>query len=279
MRIDPKTAAAYAVGASSFLLIFGVGWPGPGTWLLVFSLLLIAAGAAAWWLDGAMVAPSGGAGVLAGRAAGSPFGAPSRPGRGAGRRGDSLLLSLGLPGPDGNGRWVLPDRVHLTALAGAIGALALIIFIAGALSGGGDGSAATETPQQSSPAIDFAEISATPQPALNGAPLPPGAALPAADPSPTQSLPAADPFPIVVDTPTTPEPAPARPLDAPSTLPTLEESVVHEVVPGDTVYDLAITYESSIDAILDANGLNEFATINVGDRLIIPAVENSGAAE
>ena len=114
---------------------------------------------------------------------------------------------------------------------------------------------------------------------LEGAPLPSGAALPGADPAAAQTPPAAGPSPIVVETPTAPEPAPARPLDAPSTLPTLEESVVHEIVPGDTVYDLAITYESSIDAILDANGLDEFATINVGARLIIPAVENSGAAE
>ncbi|MDE2639328.1 MAG: LysM domain-containing protein, partial [Chloroflexota bacterium] len=82
-----------------------------------------------------------------------------------------------------------------------------------------------------------------------------------------------------LETPTTPDPAPARPLEAPSTLPTAENSVVHEVVAGDTLYDLAIYYGSSIEAIMAANGLSEDEFIMVGDRLVIPAVENSGGDE
>ncbi|MCY3918914.1 MAG: LysM domain-containing protein [Chloroflexi bacterium] len=291
MRIEPKTAAAYAAGAFLFLLIFGVGWPGPGTWLLVFSLSTIAAGAAAWWLDGAIVQQPAGA-VVAGGGPASPF-AARRGGRGAGRPGDSLLLSLGFPGPDRQGRWVLPDRVHLTAVAGAVGLLALIIFAAGALGGGGEGAATSATTETTAPAIDFAATTTstdgtvaaatptTPTAATQTTPAPVAATQPTAVAAPPAATPAppAQVAPIVLETPTTPDPAPARPLEAPSTLPTAENSVVHEVVAGDTLYDLAIYYGSSIEAIMSANGLSEDEFIMVGDRLVIPAVENSGGDE
>ena len=52
MRVEPKTAGAIAAGAFFFLLIFGVGWPGPGAWLLIFALLFIAAAAVALRFDG-----------------------------------------------------------------------------------------------------------------------------------------------------------------------------------------------------------------------------------
>jgi len=292
VRIDPRTAAAFAAGSFLFLLIFGVGWPGPGTWLLVFSLLLIAAAAAAWWLDGAIVPQQQVGAVMAGAGA-TPFGGNGRrPARGAGRPGDSLLLSLGFPGPDGAGRWVLPDRVHLTALAGAVGLLAMIIFVAGVLGGGAGTGETTETGARTAPAIDFANTNgqastdsvnvapaAAPAPntvAEDASPVP-GAGVQQTATDTGQA--ASQTPPIVVETPSAPEPAPARPLEAPSTLPTEDNAVVHEVVAGDTIYDLAITYGSSIEAILEANGLGENSTIQIGDRLIIPAVESSGATE
>ena len=162
----------------------------------------------------------------------------------------------------------------------------MIIFVAGALGGGGAESAVTEGGTQA-PAIDFANSNgaATVLPAAttDGAtttPLTPGGdgtgiAQPPAAASPT----APQTSPIVVQTPSAPEPAPARALDAPATLPTADEAVVHEVVSGDTIYDLAITYDSTIEAILLANGLGDNSTINIGDRLLIPAVQSSGAAE
>ena len=165
MRVEPKTAGAIAVGAFFFLLIFGVGWPGPGSWLLIFSLLFIAAAAVAWWLDGAIVqeARLGGA-VAAGGA--SPFraggGAVSGARSGGGGEGirrsrDSLLLSLGLPGPDAGGRWVLPSNVHVTLVAGAVGLLAMIIFVGGAVTGGGSSPVPAATAPESSEALDFAQ--------------------------------------------------------------------------------------------------------------------------
>lgn len=260
MRIEPKTAGAFATGAFFFLLIFGLGWPGPGTWLLVFALLFIAAAVAAWWLDGAMVTGGGGV-VMAG--GGGPFRASSR--RGAGRPGDSLLLSLGLPGPDGQGRWVLPDRVHVTAVAGMIGILAMIIFVGGAISGGGATTEPATVPVvQSNAALDFA------RPVTDLVPATTDAASGAV--ASTESVtPLADPQPIIVETPSTTRPAPARPLEVTSTLADPAQMFTYEVVSGDTLYDLALTYNTSIDAIMTANGIGEFDTIRVGERLLIPA--------
>lgn len=48
------------------------------------------------------------------------------------------------------------------------------------------------------------------------------------------------------------------------------ERITHEVVRGDTVWDLAREYGSSVSAIIDANGLNSQAVIHVGQRLAIP---------
>ena len=177
---------------------------------------------------------------------------------------------------------MLPDRVHLTALAGAVGLLAMIIFVAGALGGGGAESAVTEGGTQA-PAIDFANSNgaATVLPAAttDGAtttPLTPGGdgtgiAQPPAAASPT----APQTSPIVVQTPSAPEPAPARALDAPATLPTADEAVVHEVVSGDTIYDLAITYDSTIEAILLANGLGDNSTI----KHRRPVADSGGAVQ
>lgn len=249
MRIEPKSAAIASAGMFSFLLIFGLAWPGPGTWLLVFSLLFIAVGAAAWWLDGTLVTSGGGV-VASGRGA-TPFRAGAR-GRGAGRPGDSLLLALGLPGPDGSGRWVLPDRVHVTVVAALIGTLAMIIFISGAVSGGGSGETEPVLAEQSNAALDFAQPLIPIVQASTGVPL-------------SQAT-----SPIVVETPSTTRPEPARPLEVTELPAEPAQMLVHEVVSGDTIYDLAIEHETSIEAIMNANGIGEFDTIRVGEQLLIP---------
>ena len=46
--------------------------------------------------------------------------------------------------------------------------------------------------------------------------------------------------------------------------------VTHTVVRGDTVWDLARHYGSTVTAIIDANGLDSRATIHLGERLVIP---------
>ena len=266
MRLHPKTAGGFAAGAFFFLLIFGIGWPGPGTWLLVFALLFLASAAAAWWLDASALhgartvvasGGSGGAHPFPQRgAARGPVGAR----RTGSRRGDSLLLSLGLPGLDANGRWVLPDTVHITVIAGLTGLLALIIFISGAL--GGDPPQSKPVPTvQPNPALDF---SRPVTPALGPATPDTTGAQAATAGSAT------NPAPIVVDTPSTPGPAPSQPINATPVDQTPQNTISHVVVEGDTIYDLAITHNSTIDAIVLANNIGENDTLSVGENLIIP---------
>ena len=256
--MEPKTAGMFSVGAAIFLLIFGVGWPGPGTWLLVFALLFVGAAAAAWWLDGAVVAPARGGAVAATAAAGmggTPFraGRSSRTPRAAGHSGEPLLLALGLPGLDRKGHWLLPGRVHVTLVAGAVGLVAMAIFIAGAVSGGGGNSATPVPVVQSNPAIDFATPITPIVEASTNAPV------------------ALAPEPIVVETPTTTRPAPQRPVDVRAEPTEPARTVNYEVVAGDTLYNLAIAYDTSIDAIMTANGIGDTDTLRVGQRLLIPA--------
>jgi len=69
-------------------------------------------------------------------------------------------------------------------------------------------------------------------------------------------------------------PPPTAPAATPTTgTPISDEfpnSIIHVVQPGDTVGRLATLYGSTIDAIIEANGLNQFAFIRVGQRLAIP---------
>ena len=272
MRVEPKTAGAIAASAFFFLLIFGVGWPGPGSWLLIFALLFIAAAAVAWWLDGAMVQEARIGGAVAAGGGASPFRAGGVSGaRVAGgserirRSRDSLLLNLGLPGPDAGGRWVLPSNVHVTLIAGAVGLLAMIIFVGGALSGGGSSPMPAASAPQNTDALDFSQpITPAESAPIVTEPVAPGSA-------------AAEASPTVVETPSSADrrelPQPAEPIDAVGTPLQPAKTVVHEVVAGDTIYDLAISYGASIEGIMNANGIGEFDTIRVGDQLLVPVLQ------
>ena len=57
---------------------------------------------------------------------------------------------------------------------------------------------------------------------------------------------------------------------SPTLVPTATKHASHTVVRGDTVWDLARHYGSTVTAIIDANGLDSRATIHVGDTLTIP---------
>ncbi len=64
-------------------------------------------------------------------------------------------------------------------------------------------------------------------------------------------------------------------VSSPVPSPTLDmtafpQSFIYTVQSGDTVNDLAARYGSTIDAIIIANGLNEFGLIMVGQALVIP---------
>ncbi|MFC7403850.1 C40 family peptidase [Georgenia alba] len=58
--------------------------------------------------------------------------------------------------------------------------------------------------------------------------------------------------------------------------PTASATTTHTVESGDTVSEIASEHGSSVDAIVEANGLDSSATIYVGDELTIP--DGSGGA-
>lgn len=67
---------------------------------------------------------------------------------------------------------------------------------------------------------------------------------------------------------------------APSSSPATTETAAgtHRVVAGDTVWDLARTYGSSVSAIVKANGLSAAATIRIGQQLSIPGASLPGSS-
>ena len=95
------------------------------------------------------------------------------------------------------------------------------------------------------------------------------------DPTPTQEsgfIPTATT--IVIPTNVVPSNTPTGstggPISQTPIPPNLGGRVVHSVARGDTVSALANRYSSTIDAIITANGLNNFGFIRVGQQLIIP---------
>lgn len=259
MRLDAKSAGFFATGAFLLLLIFGIGWPGAGAWLLVLGLLTLLAAVVIWWIDSATLPR---AAVIPANGGYSPRSTPFRGGNGSRR---SRLLRLGLPGPDANGRWVLPDSVHVTLVAGSIGVLALVIFTGDAVGGGGastDPAAVAQQPLDPQ-AIDFdnpVTVESAPDPT--------------APRDPTAPAPIVTNFdPIDVQTPSNPQPGLARPIDVVNAPREDPNTSFHEVVSGDTIYDLALALGSSVDAIMQANGLSEFDTLHIGQILVVPLIE------
>ena len=61
-------------------------------------------------------------------------------------------------------------------------------------------------------------------------------------------------------------------------VPSSAKAVTHTVKRGDTVWDLARHYGSTVTAIVDANGLDARATIHVGETLTIPHASKATAA-
>lgn len=251
LRLEPKPAAAICTTAFTLLLIFGAAWPGHGYWLLGAALGLLAAAAAAWRLDSASPATATAARQ---RVAHSPFAAvPYSAGRGRQR-----------------GAAGFPDRVHVALVAAACALLALILFIGGALGGSEETPAPVVEHDENAQIID---LSREGEPAISP---------PAADPATAPTLPTAaansasapaapvQTRPIVV-----PDPKPATPVelpepDAPPATAGPARTVKHTVVEGDTLYEIAERYDSTVEAIMTINGLSNSAIIHPGESLIIP---------
>ena len=261
MRLEPKPAAALCAASFALLLIFGTAWPGPGLWLLAASLIFLAAAAGAWWLD---AAPAQSRVAPAQRVAHTPFAAaPAR------------------PAAVGGGRLITAESVHVAAIAAAIGALALILFIGGALSGGDDAPAPAAVALESNPRIiDLSrenDPTALPTPAAGEAaaptqPITTTTPAPAAAPATTAGTTAAasQPRPIVVADPEPATPVQVTPRAAEAAAAPPARTVQHTVVEGDSLYGIALEYDTTVDAIEALNGITAATVIHPGDILLIP---------
>ncbi|MBI4497677.1 MAG: LysM peptidoglycan-binding domain-containing protein [Chloroflexi bacterium] len=107
-------------------------------------------------------------------------------------------------------------------------------------------SAAQSTRPGGSPAAAPALDTVTASPPLQGT------ATPTASPTP---VPTSSPSPTPAATPT---PSPSPP------------AVQHTVAPGDTLLDLALRYDSSVEAIVRVNNLRDEHALQIGQVLTIP---------
>lgn len=86
-------------------------------------------------------------------------------------------------------------------------------------------------------------------------------------------------IPTLTPTPVSPTPAwptatPSQPIPSPTATPVPEKGVTYYTVqPGDTLYSIALRFNSTIKAIAQANGLYDPSFIYVGQRLTIPGGE------
>lgn len=273
MRLEPKPAAALCAAAFTLLLIFGAAWPGPGLWLLAAALTCLAGAAGAWWLD---AAPAQRRPAPAQRVAHTPFAAMPRSAGGGGRSASNALPQRG---PDG--RWQMPEQVHAAFVLAGCGLLALILFIGGAIGGGGAETIA-EVELDANPTVIDRSREGDP-----GA-LPAPAALPTAPDATTAAAatsagttaaattaaaatpPVSQPRPIVVADPKPATPVELKPRESEEAAAAPARTVQHTVVEGDSLYAIALEYDTTVDAITTLNGITSDTILHLGDTLLIP---------
>lgn len=149
------------------------------------------------------------------------------------------------PHEDGYSRQALaPETNRLPLVLAGLGVLFLAMLLLPNFAGGGD-SSSTPTLTSEQPAGDL-------QSGVSGVQQPPAA-------QPAQQQPA----------------APAQP--AADTAPA--GSTTYVVQDGDTLWDIALEHETTVDAIVAANGLANPADLEVGQELVIPAGDAAVPAE
>ncbi|MDE2892088.1 MAG: LysM peptidoglycan-binding domain-containing protein [Chloroflexota bacterium] len=271
MRLDVKPAAAAAGAAFLLLLILHLTWPGHGLWLLVLGVLLALTSAALWYHARNAIQST-----HLSQHQRAPF---------------ADVGAYGLSGANVQAIRQRRTGVPLAAVVAPIAALSILLFIGGAI-----GSSESQTPevvstiQHDVTAIDRSGDTAmqTPQvrpptahqtqqttaPATVTAVTSTSSTTPDAAAN-TASQSSAPIKPIVVQAP---QPASAADEDAeveeidPRALTAIEYTVEE----GDTLYDIAARYDSTVEGIMDLNKLDAFSFIHPGDVLLIPQVDDEG---
>ncbi|MDE2745784.1 MAG: LysM peptidoglycan-binding domain-containing protein [Chloroflexota bacterium] len=266
MRIDLKPAAAAAAAAFLLLLLFHLTWPGPGIWLLVVGLLIGVAAAYVWWRSRDA---SNSRGQLTGNSA--PF---------------ADVGAYGLTGAGLQSARRDTSGVPLAGVLAPVSALAILLFAGGAI--GSSESTVNGQPtvlEQNVSAIDRSADSELPTPRVappstrqilqTEATTTPNASSQQhsstdaeRDAAETQQS-AAPVKPIVVAAPKAASPADDQ-AESVALAPESANTFEYVVEEGDTLYDIAVRYDSTVDAIMSLNQLDAYSFIHPGDVLLIP---------
>ena len=78
----------------------------------------------------------------------------------------------------------------------------------------------------------------------------------------SEPTPTATPEPLIANTPT----STPMPTATPTPIPTL----VHQVLPGDSLWGIAYRYGVTLETLLEANGLTLEALLQVGQEIVVP---------
>lgn len=278
MRIPLKPGAATAAAAFLLLLLFHLTWPGPGIWLLIVGILIGLAAAYVWWRNRYLSDQNG-------RPAGD-----SRPFADVGAYG----LSGAAWSTSGRSSGQGSSGVPVYGLLAPISALAILLFIGGAI---GSADATGEEPltvlEEDVSAIDRSGDSelSTPQVApvssrevqisqTSSAPATSATqqtSTGADDDEPVTQQAAAPVKPIVVAAPKAASPAGDEAAE--DLVPESANTFEYTVEEGDTLYDIAERYNSTVDAIMNLNKLDAYSFIHPGDVLLIPVDGGSSDGE
>ena len=273
MRVKLKPAAASAAGAFLLLLLFDLTWPGHGIWLLVVGLLTGLLAAFLWRRDRFL---SGSRSQTAGRAA--PF---------------SDVGAFGLAWTAMRSARREASGVPLAALLAPVAALAILLFIGGALG-------ADETPgdepstslEQNVSVIDRSQdgqatafqvnppnssaVQRTVVAATDERVSPPQSTT--TNQASTEAQQSTAPVrPIVVAAPKAASPTDDE-REAAAVVPESANTFEYTVEEGDTLYDIAARYNSTVEVLMNLNQLDASGFIHPGDVLLIP-IEDEAAEE
>ena len=271
MRINLKSAAASAATAFLLLFVFSLTWPGHGIWLLVIGILTGLIAAYLWRRDRFLLDQD-----------------PYTP---TNTSAFTNVGAYGLAGPQIEMSRQPVVGLPLAGLLAPVSALAILLFVGGAI-GSAESTVqeATTSLDQSVSAIDRSRDGEPTTPLVD----PPSTsqaqqtsttvtsvARPqnstASPQASTESQQSAAPVkPIVVAAPKAASPAEDASQEVDLT-PEAANTFEHVVEEGDTLYEIAVRYDSSVEAIMNLNQLDSFSFIHPGDVLQIPL--SDGEAE
>ncbi len=275
MRVNLKPAAAAAAATFLLLLLFNLTWPGHGVWLLIVGILIGLSAAYLWWRDRFLANQGSSTNV-----AGSPFADVGAYGLAATAVRTSRQTSSGVP---------------LAGVLAPVAALALLLFIGGTI-----GSAEPQVQETSSTLEQNVSVIDR---SRDGEPVTPQVDPPSAvgvretetaTTSSTVTLPqtsatsqqastanqqsSAPVKPIVVAAPTAASPSEDE-TEAVDLVPESANTFEYIVAEGDTLYDIAERYNSTVETLMNLNRLDTTSFIHPGDVLLVPLESEESESE